>query len=123
MTLQLGSLYQPPLLLVPTQVLRRALHPWAQLMATLIVAGANLAVLFRVSVYVRLMAALLAAGAGLGSGAGLFAADRIGEYQNACTFLLRAAIPLLPDPRPNTSLLLLRSQAVLRLGRDRAQLD
>ncbi|KAI7839720.1 hypothetical protein COHA_006524 [Chlorella ohadii] len=37
--LQLSSLYQPPLLLLPTQVLRPARHPWAHLMAALVVAA------------------------------------------------------------------------------------
>ena len=40
--LQLSSLYQPPLLLLPTQVLRPARHPWAHLMAALVVAGLQL---------------------------------------------------------------------------------
>lgn len=39
MALQLSSLYQPPLLLLPTEVRRPARHPWAHLMAALVVAG------------------------------------------------------------------------------------
>lgn len=39
--LQLSSLYQSPLLLLPTHTLRPALHPWAHLMAALVVAGAQ----------------------------------------------------------------------------------
>lgn len=38
--LQLSSLYQSPLVLLPTEVRRPARHPWAHLMAALVVAGA-----------------------------------------------------------------------------------
>lgn len=41
MALQLSSLYQSPLLLLPTEVRRPARHPWAHLMAALVVAGAQ----------------------------------------------------------------------------------